>query len=148
MSKPKIKQVAELKVSGKPRPTPTCEQYLSFSFRYFTKNSSYSIDALPAGNEREKTLSSLHRRLEELSCQSWLHWSQQRKSTGLETIPYQSLHFKAKDDERLFKDTDIYVFRFDTYMGNNKGRILGFKDGSCAILHIIGYDFDFSAYDH
>jgi hypothetical protein len=33
------------------------------------------------------------------------------------------------------------------YAGKN-ARILGIREDGCPILHIIGYDFDFSAYNH
>ena len=71
-----------------------------------------------------------------------------RKRVGLETITYDQLHFSPGGDAIITKDTKLYVFRFDTYRGRNQGRIIGFKGAPCAVLHVVGYDFDFSAYDH
>lgn len=68
------------------------------------------------------------------------------KSTGLETISYQDIGFKV--DANLSKDTTLYVFRFDTYQGHNKGRIIGYKNAPCSVLHVIGFDIDFSSYEH
>ena len=45
-------------------------------------------------------------------------------------------------------DEKIYIFRFKTADNKNNGRILGFKKDRCPIYYIIGFDFDFSAYDH
>lgn len=124
------------------------EQHPWFSFRYMTQNKQFSLEYLNKLNssDRESTLVSLFKRLEELSCKPWLYWTQQPKKTGLETISYDQLHFSPNIS--LSKDTTIYVFRFDTYRGNGKGRILGFKGAPCSVLHVIGYDFTLSAYDH
>ena len=126
------------------------EQYPWFSFRYMTQNSNYSLKFLDSldCSYREKTLKGLYMRLEELSKQPWIYWQEKRKSTGTETINIDQLNFSANADANFTKDMKAYVFRFDTYQGNNSGRIIGVKLSLCAVLHIIGYDFDFSAYSH
>ena len=126
------------------------EQYPWFSFRYMTQNNNYSLKFLDSldGNSREKTLKGLFSRLEELSAHPWLYWQEKRKSTGMETIRFDQLNFFANPDANFTKDTKAYVFRFATYRGANSGRIIGIKISPCAVLHVIGYDFDFSAYDH
>ena len=129
-------------------PKPACEQFPAFSFRYLTSNSTYSLACLNKGRDRETVLEGIHQKLCELSSASWLHWSQQRKNVGLEMVAYQGLRLKTKEGVFLEKDTPIYVFRFNTHLGNKKGRILGYRDGSCAVMYIIGYDIDFSAYEH
>ena len=51
-----------------------------------------------------------------------------------------------KKELRLADDSKIIVFRFGK---SQKYRILGVQCKDCAsILYIIGYDWDFSAYDH
>lgn len=87
-------------------------------------------------------------RFEELTSHPWLYWEQQPKRAGLETISYDQLNFQPNGDIVITKDTTLYVFRFDTYRGSGKGRIIGFKESPCAVYHVIGYDFDFSAYQH
>lgn len=126
------------------------DQYPWISFRYMTKNKDHSLDALEKiqGANRETTLLCLHNKLQEISSKPWTYWLQLRKQSGLESISYDDLHFKASDEASLTSDTKIFVLRFDTHLGAGKGRIIGFKDSPCATLHIIGYDFDFSAYDH
>lgn len=126
------------------------DQHPFFSFRYMTSNKRYSLSYLDAiqGASREKTLKSLYDKLETLSCYPWLYWTQQRKNIGLETIMYERIKFEPKQGANLSKDSTLYIFRFDTYQGNGKGRIIGFKSTPCSVFQIIGYDFDFSAYDH
>lgn len=138
------------KIDGKANTSQGCcsEQCPWFSFKSLTHNDRYNLSKLAPGTEREQTMVGLYDRLHKLSCESWLHWSQIRKSIGLETMTYNDVHFDAAPGEVIAKDTTIYVFRFDTHLGTNKGRILGYKKEPCATLHIIGFDIDFSAYNH
>lgn len=47
-------------------------------------------------------------------------------------------------DKNISYDTKLYVFRF-----GNDYRLIGYKSNRCrAALHIIGFDFDYSLYDH
>lgn len=126
------------------------EQYPWFSFRYMTQNSEYSfkfLDSLDTDN-REKILKGLCTKLEELSKQPWLYWQGMKKSAGLETIRLDQLNFSANDDGNFTKETKVFVFQFESYQGSHSGRILGVKLSPCSVLHIIGFDFNFSAYKH
>lgn len=151
MPKPKIiSKTQNNKVSTKPLEVQGCcsEQYPWFSLRYMTKNDRYSLEGLNPGKDRENTLANFYARLVELSTQPWMNLVLQPKKNGLETITYDQLRFEADPQTNLTKDTTIYIFRFDTSIGTGKGRIIGFKKSPCAVLHIIGCDFDYSAYDH
>ena len=143
------KKTAE-RVSQNPHTSLSCcaVQVPWFSFRALTSNSRYNLDDLPHGTEREVTLSLLYTRLRELSRETWLYWGQLRKQFGLETMEVKDLNFSPGGGIELPKDQTIYIFRFDTYQGANKGRIIGYKDDPCAVLHIIGFDVDFKAYDY
>lgn len=137
------------KVSRVPVADSGCcsEQKPWFAFDRLTTNSRYNLDNLRPGHDRESTLLGLYERLRELSSESWLHWSQQSKFQGTEIMRLGDLSFQP-GGEPLPKDEAIYVLRFDTYQGRREGRIIGFKDDPCAVFHIIGFDIDFSAYDH
>ena len=51
----------------------------------------------------------------------------------------------AANGYQFSSDEKVIVFRF----GINSGyRLLGIKGNDSNILYVIGYDFDFSAYDH
>jgi len=138
------------KISGKIVPDQGCfsMQCPWFSFRSMTKNPRYNLSTLRSGTEREQTLHGLFQRLTDLSNETWTYWLQKPKQSGVETITYDRIKFSVGDGTVLTKDTAIFVFRFDTYRGTGQGRIIGYKDSPCAVLHIIGYDLDFSAYDH
>lgn len=138
------------KITAQPVQSISCfsEQFPWFSFRSMTANSKYNLELLPAGTSRETTLLGLYARLQELSSQSWTYWTQQPKRIGLETLSYGDLSFEANSSASLSKDTTVYIFRFDTHVGNKCGRIIGYKNSPCAVFHIIGYDIDFSAYPH
>lgn len=124
------------------------KQHPWFSFECMTTNSKYCLSALAPGIEREQTLVGLYKKLAELSSKPWLHWTQQPKNTGLETISYDQLRFSPRSTVTLTKDTTLFVFRFDTHLGCGKGRIIGYKNKPCSVLQIIGFDFDHSAYNH
>lgn len=124
------------------------EQCPWVSFRAMTNNSRYNLSSLRAGKEREVTLDGLYRKLTALSAQSWLEHLQKPKKSGLETMTYGDIGFSANESAALSDDTAVYIFRFDTYVGKDKGRIIGYKNSPCSVYHIIGYDIDFSAYDH
>lgn len=139
-----------IKIDGKLSEYQGCfsAQYPWFSFKDVTKNSKYNLDTLSTGTEKEKTLNGLFDKLNKLSEKPWIYWMQNRKQSGLETLSYNDLNFKAGPDAEISKDTTVYIFRFDTYKGSDKGRVIGYKKTPCAVLHIIGYDLDFSAYNH
>lgn len=48
----------------------------------------------------------------------------------------------------LGKDTKICIFRFGDNENGDDYRILGFFENKQAVFHIIGFDFDYSAYKH
>ena len=143
------KKTGSSKVSRTPIADSGCcsEQKPWFAFDRLTSNSRYNLDNLRPGRDRETTLLGLYTRLRELSSESRLYWSQQKKSVGTETMHLCDLNFSPGGDA-VFGDETIYVLRFDTYQGRGKGRIIGFKSDPCAVFHVIGFDIDFSAYDH
>lgn len=121
------------------------DQYPWFSFKDLTTNSKYNLKSL-SGRDAETTLRGMYQKLQELSSHTWLYWMGMPKSAGLETMNYQDIRFTV--DANLAKDTTLYIIRFDTYQGANKGRIIGYKNTPCSVLHIIGFDIGFSAYNH
>lgn len=151
MSSQRIKNKSQnLKLLGSSSSKSTCssEQYPWISFRYMSTNKNYNLQNLTEGRDREATLLGLYNRLEDISSHSWAYWLGQAKRCGLETLSAGDLNFKAKPEANLTSDVTVYVFRFDTYRGSNKGRIIGYKSSPCSAFHIIGYDLDFSAYNH
>lgn len=140
------KQEQKIKITGKDSPTPKCssDQYPSFSFRYLTTNRRYNFSAVPPDGDHDSTYDALFLRLVEISSESWTYWGQLRKEMGYETIPYGQIRFQASGLPFISNDSKIIVFRFN----GGSMRILGYKKAPCATLQIIGFDFDYSAYDH
>lgn len=124
------------------------DQNLAFSLRYLTSNNNYNEKSFGKNAEKAKNLSLLFARLQELSEHSWLEWNQMSKKDGVETIQYSEIRFKAKQGANIAADKKMTIFRVDTHNGTKKGRIIGYKDQPCATFYIIGFDYDFSAYNH
>ena len=125
-------------------------QFPTFSFKYMTSNSSYNIDFFTADKLRMKSeaLSSLHRRFEEISKQSWVELAGKAKDAGgYETIPFSSVHL-SPSNKYLSADENIIVFRVKSTKNMGEMRILGFKEKHEPVYHILGYDFQFNAYNH
>ena len=138
----------KLKISKNVESDCQSDQYVCFSFRYMTKNSDYSLRNISDKNQRDSIMTGLHNKLCELSQSSWQYLMQQRKSTGLETINYDQIKFRPTEETNLTKDSKLYVFRLDTHRGKNGGRIIGYKSSPCSVYNIIGFDIDYSAYNH
>lgn len=153
MSEKLRKKEASNRISKKPyQESQGCssDQHPWISFRYMTANKDHSLAFLDTldSRDRETTMRRLLERLEEISSKPWAEWMGLRKQSGFETIPMEAKTFQPADGILLTSDMKLYVFRFDTYRGSGKGRIIGFKISPCAAYHIIGYDFDFTAYAH
>ena len=124
------------------------EQYPQLSFRYMTTNSAHSLKYLEKlkNAERIKTLDGLFQRFEELTKMSWERLMLLKKTEGCETLTWNRIKFRGTNAST--EEGKALVFRFDTWQGNGKGRIIGFKDSPCSAFFIVGFDFDFTAYDH
>ena len=129
--------------------TASCLNNVCFSFFYMTSNSRYNLGYFSNSQKRETEIvkSNLYDRLEELSKLTWLELAGLPKKQGFETIPVDSLNFQPSNFSSS-QGKKAIIFRFKGVNGNDC-RIIGIKEEHCsAICHIIGYDFDYSAYNH
>lgn len=123
---------------------------IAFSFGCITTNKKYNFDYFGKKdrNNKWKAYSQLYDKILKLSEKNWSELLDAPKKSllGFECIPYGQIKFDTPKATylNLSKDTNIYVFRF----GSGDFRLLGIKRDGCPILHIIGFDFDFSSYDH
>lgn len=123
----------------------TKEGRVAFSFAHITTNKHYSFsffkDDLRKDLETRKGFDEL---LQTLSRSTWEEVLQRRREAfgGYETIPRSSIHFQPSWN--LAEDNKVCVFRFR----NSDCRMLGIKAKHDNVLYIIGFDFDFTAYDH
>lgn len=132
---------------NKLQPSHALSTKLSFSLEWMTRNKSYSF----SGFDRKRMCDELTARqalselLALLSRSTWSEVLARRREElgGTEQIRYSELAFEA-DAVELLRDTRALSFRF----GSGKYRALGIKMPNDNRLYLIGYDFDYSAYDH
>lgn len=132
-----------------PSPLPPLD-HIVFSLKYLTSNGTHGLAYF--GKDLRKSQSAhaaLIERMREL-CQITIAEARARgKISGSEHIPYKQLKKPMQGIcdtvEIISKDSDLTVFRFQ----QNEYRILCKADLNHAnLMHIIAFDFDFSAYDH
>lgn len=143
-SKTRIKQQKENKVYSQNKVQNTRDNYIAFSWQYLTKNKKYTFDYFANNMRNEmdarRALSSFLIYLSSLKVRDILSRKKDDKG-GFERIDTNSLSFSPSNNY-FGDDTEVTVFRFC----NQKYRLIGFLRSS--ILYIIGYDFDYSAYNH
>lgn len=124
------------------------DKKIAFSLTYLTSNKRYTFDYYnnKQKNDRSKAINELYNRLFEISHMTWEELKALDKKRGYENLPYGEIGFSILHEVELkiSKDSNIQIIRFD----KGTKRILGIKQKSCPILHIIGFDFDYSAYNH
>lgn len=126
-----------------------CKQTPKFSLGYLTSNSRYNFSYCDKEGESKGHLmaSAIIRRLDEISKKTWQYWGALDKKSGYEKLDYSRLDFSAS--VKLTPDENVYVFRFKYKNPDSKdGRILGIREDACPVFEIIGFDFDYSAYNH
>jgi hypothetical protein len=123
-----------------------CPQVPAFSFGYLTTTKKYTLGYISDSNDRRTAIENVYNKLAEIGTENWLHWYENGKKHGLETLYAGDLSF-SPSRKRLTPDEKVIVFRVKSYAGK-EGRILGIREDGCPILHIIGYDFNYSAYNH
>lgn len=152
----KIKDKSEdKKISKKSFNSKTCEvpdTSIFFSFQYITSDDHYNLNYLKKNKSgKEKDIYyELFSSLRSFSQSSWKELQLKRKqSGGYETIEYgemkESIANSLPKEKNISDDTKLIVFRF----GNNNYRMVGYKSNRCkAAMHVLGFDFDYSLYDH
>ncbi len=120
-----------------------CSNNLAFSFKFFTANKKYNFENIKDNHDLRKWKSSLAEKIIEVSQNDWKSFLSYPKNSGMETIFCRQLNF-IPNNYTFSPDEKVFIMRF----ASGKGRIIGVKDGSCSIFHVIGVDVDFSAYNH
>lgn len=121
------------------------ESSVFFNFQYITTDDNYNLSRRLEKPVCKDLISALHK----FSQSSWEELKKKGKNSGgFEMLEYgmmsPSIANKIKN-KLLTNDTKLYVFRF----GGKKYRMIGYKSNSCkAAMHILGFDIDFSLYNH
>lgn len=119
-------------------------EFPSFSFANVTKNKTYNFNCFTKVRDEIEVRHQLDKLLVDLSINRWVDIIARKKEGfgGYESLTYDRLHF-APYNLPISDDEKISVIRF----GNNDAyRLIGYWKRP--VLYILGYDFNFSAYDH
>lgn len=127
---------------------PKVENKISVSFQFLTKNNRHNFNFFSKTNFRLKTsaFEQLFEFLQTLTSKTQLEIANLPKERGFELIALSQLKFKPA--LTLGQDTKICVFRFGDNSNGGDYRLLGFFEHGQNVLEIIGFDFDYSAYNH
>lgn len=123
--------------------------HILLSFKYSIKNKNYTIEKITGANQKcNKIMKKLFEKLQEISKLTWKELQNRPRESGYEMIPISQFKIdltSIKEELKLADDSKIIVFRFN----NQDVRLLGVRSQECSsILYVIGYDWDFSAYNH
>lgn len=126
--------------------------FVVFSFKFLTNNPRYNLEKFNRSqNARQdlNTVSAICNKIIEMSRLGWQQMSSLRKEQGgKELLSYCQLSFKAYDSNyelNLTGDTKVHVYRF----GSGHYRMIGYRGDKCtSVFYVLGFDFDYSAYDH
>lgn len=119
--------------------------HIAFSFKYLSNNNAYGKKAV----DKADIHAELFERMIQLSHVSIMKARAEGKIQGCEPIKYGKFNTQMKtvldNIEIIQKDSTLSVFRF----GNQKYRMICKSDDAHAnVLYIIGFDIDFTAYNH
>lgn len=118
--------------------------YPVFCFKHLTTNKTYNFDYFKNPKDINEAKSIILDKLIETQSKTWLQLHQLDKRAGIETLSYGDIRVSANNYE-ILKDQNVYVFR----LNSQKWRIIGIKSEiNKDVLHIIGFDFNYSAYNH
>lgn len=144
--KDKANQSAKVRVMPV-SPTP---QNITFSFRYLVSNKKYSFKYFRKNTRNSSdAYEALIDRMQQLCKQNMNSAKASGKISGCEPIPYKSFSSNMQSIldhiDIVSRDSFLTVFRF----GGNDYRLICKTDLQHPnILHVIAFDFDFSAYSH
>ncbi len=120
-------------------------KYPVFCFKYLTTNKEYNLEYFK--NDKTGKLNAYEKLFEKISLMSstnWVNFFNLNKRNGLETIEFKYLNFSSS--YVASKDDKFISIRFDK---KNDYRIIGIKsEKNKDVIHVLGFDFNHSAYNH
>lgn len=117
---------------------------VSLSWRYMTTNKNFTLDYFKSNIRNKcKAMEDIFTLANEISSHNWINLLGRGKENfgGCESLKVNQLNF-SPSDYKFSKDEKILSFRFS----NNHYRLVGIQKND--ILYVIGYDFNYSAYNH
>lgn len=138
-------------IQAKYRQPIKTEKTISISLCYLSKNKKRNFEFFSDKNlrQKEKALTDFFDFVKRLTGKTRLEILSKNKSAncGFENLKFQDINCKP-DGIFLSKDTNISIFRFGDNTSGGDYRVLGFFSEENPIFNIIGFDFDYSAYEH
>ena len=135
------------KIKAHREKSPIINPKISVTLQYLTANKTFNFEFF-GKNFREKVTAfeQFTEFLRRLTSKTPLQISMLSKTDdcGFETMTFAQIKFSPRNVV-LGNDTKIHVFRFGIGDGY---RLLGFFETGQAIFNIIGFDFNYSAYEH
>ena len=120
------------------------EEYPIFCFRYLTSNKDYCFKYFKNDVELSKAKVIILDEIMKYQHKSWLELGKESKKRGFETISFAQLKF-SPSGLNLSNDTKLIIIRIN----NQNWRLIGYKSNNFkSVLHVIGFDFNYSAYKH
>lgn len=118
--------------------------YPSFSFEFLTKQSEFNFDYFKNDSQSEnEAKAALIDKFLLLSSEDWMSLEHLNKRTGFELLPTKEIKINL-NHLPFEKPQKLFVFRFD----KQRFRLIGFKRNNNPVLYILGFDFDYDAYNH
>lgn len=121
------------------------------SFKYSVSTKHYTIEQITKKTKEKcnNKIQCLFEKFEELSNTKLIDFQNKPKTVGYEMLPLNQFNLnidsKTMNELKLTNDSKIIVFRF----GKQKYRLFMVQSRMCpSLLYVIGYDWDFSAYNH
>lgn len=139
-----MRKIKEPKNNNKVSRKDSDLNYPVFCFKYLTTNNKYNINFLKKSRDKQKAYGALFYKINELQTQKWEEIYMTNKEVGLETIKFNNINFNP-NNLKLTQDTKVISIRFK----RGKYRIIGIKSSKNKdVFHVIGFDFNYSAYNH
>lgn len=150
----KLKNIAEKSAINKQLIEYKCHQReddILLEFGHITNQKEHCYDALLKVNQTDTTaIRNLMNIIIVVSKSTWTELSHRNKNNmgGYESLDIDIFKTNILDNypEKLSNDIKLYSFRFGS---SDKYRMIGYKSKHCKrVLHILGFDLDFSLYKH
>ena len=120
------------------------DEYPIADFKYLTSNKKYNFGYFNNLRESIEGKAIILDKIIDIQKYSWLELMQMRKNIGIEYIDYEQLKF-SPSNTKIVEDSKVVIMR----LNSQNWRLIGVKSKNLKnVLHIIGFDFDFSAYNH
>lgn len=118
--------------------------YPVLCFKYLTTNNGYNVKYFNHFREKAKAYSALFYLISDIQSTSWKDLMLRGKTKGFESINSGELNFKPSN-YKITPDEKVFILRFK----RNNYRLIGVKSNKNKdVLHVIGFDFDYTAYNH